>query len=322
MKYNCQLLEFLNLNPLVTCLLLSTAIACKLGRSEEAPSGEHRPTEVEVRELLRTSTSKYGDFVAALLSTANKGRLAELKRNPNWGIALQSAWSQFVDDRRFESNFERSRLRDGAHRWLGFAEAKLGFCPPQTWCECIITANRQDSVPKIRHNAKEMGPLAFDSTPSDQVDRVEIVPGLRADASISAIRMENSLRLSRIDGRAVDVDLGEAYNLLCDDGRFRGASVVEWFSTSSADFIVLRRLVPEEFCIAMIPKGTSNPKWYASVGGGYVSILRTGDVDHHVDLSAKDSTLFVCGYSSLYVYIDALDISSGECVARFHSGMW
>ena len=156
--------------------------------AEEVKSGSEDPHLDEFREIEEAKDDiEYRLEMASALSSPTLDRLGRLKHHGNWGMATQAAWTIWVDDRRrFQGPFEISRVREGAIRWTGFLEGRLGVSSPENWRLTVESAVPRGVHPVLNPNPAHMVPFFFKSPGDAKKDRVEILPGLKAFKDVSA----------------------------------------------------------------------------------------------------------------------------------------
>jgi hypothetical protein len=281
--------------------------------------------ELRVESLLSCNEdAKYVSAVTSSLAVAGIAELSVLKRHANWGIALQTAWTEWGDDRRRLSGaYDRARVRDGVIRWLGFMEGRLGIEPPVKWAGCVKTA--QATAVSLQGNTDplEMSPLVFDIDDLARNERVEVLPGLFAQSGIEATRDAKTIRFALANKSEWSVDLDKADGIpLDDDGEFSDAAV-DWYSRDGQEIMILRRLYLDEFYICARKSGATQNTW--SVHGGGTTRLGTScghRLDHFVFVESNGETVFVFGCCRCCVYIEGHNAKTGQRTARFSSALW
>lgn len=306
----------------VTAALCALVILCSTNIHSAADGDDQTIKDKEVLETLQNSPTKYGDLVARQLSNASTEELQKLKQHENWGIALHAAWEQWVDDRRqLYGPFNESRVAPGVQRWLGFVEGRLGVEPPDDWSKLVSTAKLMHSPRRINSNPRETDSFWFEGIESD-LRKVNILPGLYADADISAFRKDGSILELTRRGRQVEVKLDDLVNFSHADGSFSDGDTIEWASHGKRDFVVfVRRGSNSPFNITMIPERDRRPAWIATCGRGY----RYGAVftnDRRAAVKFVGEMVVVFSYSNCLACVEGFDVQTGRAIAKFHSAIW
>jgi hypothetical protein len=305
------------------CLISYDADHLNLAASE----GETQsPNQLQItRQLDEVLAGKaivhYRGVMARILSQASTGDLAVLKSYGNSGVALQAAWTEWVDDRlRLAGEFKLLKVTIGASRWLGFVEGRLGVEPPEAWSKCVQTAHPPLVPATLIATPFQMPSFIFDPPTDQSIMRVEILPGLFATRGITARRENNILFLSREDRASVQIDLDTIEeNQLTDQGAF-AETVVNWTTQLRHHVVVLHRRWNSPYSVILISTESPEKKWSA-VGGGD-NLLGTLVADFEIDVIHKKGAIYVFGYGSRCVLIDEFDVVSGKHSARFSSALW
>lgn len=305
----------------VLCTLSFFAFVHNMNGHEPAPNVFRDEFEelVSKNEMIR-----YYQQLSGMLAKADVTELHQMKRHANFGVALQAAWTQWVDDRR-GLLFERSQkqIRDGITRWMGFVEGQLGVAPPERWCDYLKTGFRINNDYSLAKDPTRMHPIFFDSSKDEKENVFNVLPGLTSSTRISATRSGSRVifRLGNDTKWEVDLASLEHVPLNADDG-FESCSV-DWYVDENHEAIVLRGMGLSMYSIVIRSRSKPEISWSSFGGGGDNIGARCGaGHDHIVYITANKDIIYVFGRSNCCVYVDGYDVQRKTRVGRFSSSFW
>jgi len=319
-----------NVSFLVICFILASGELHDQIRSDCCADSDVKRTpgkllEADINLLLTDdAVGEYRIAIWKTLEASTLDDLTKLKKHPNWGIAAQAAWMEWVDDRRqFSGRFQSSRVRDGASRWLGFLEGRLNTTPPEVWCNIVRTARPREVPPIIDRNPSKMTPFLFETVETVKEGMVELLPGLFGDKDVIVIRKYNMLSVQPKGSVPFSINLDKIeIDPLDDSGRFSTGSVIECYSYTEYDVVILRRFSFGRFCMMVFPKDKSVASWTKVIGGDDVLVTLGSKQDHVVEVMSTKDTLIVFGRCFCSVYIESFNAKTGKRTGRFNSALW
>lgn len=307
-------------------LLFAAAIVCNqpcalTGKSQSRVASDSERT---ISRILTDQGSKdYRGEMAAMLARASIDDLQKMKRHENAGIALQAAWTEWVDDRRQLSGpLHLEAIGQRANRWLGFAEGRLKFSPPKRWGECVLTA-RPGTVPQIRDpNPARMTSFVFEPGVVNEGFQ-EVLTGLFGATELTARREGHILILRRTHMKDARIDLrSTGAKILADDQTILYGSTVSRNETASYDIVILQG--PRFSKATLIVSSLTIPdrKWVALIGGYHLLGEATEAKKMVMDVIVNEGVLFVFGFSSDLIFCEGFSVTDGKRISRFSSALW
>ncbi len=241
-------------------------------------------------ELVRSATpTDFRNGLVARFRDADAAKLTEYLESEDTTLAIAAAWEKARRTIAPGESADAAYPATALARFAGFVEGALHVQPPTHWEEGLSSA--------VYRNRTFTG-FAAPHAPSKE-------PGF--DREKRAWIVTAGKREFRIPANQFDSDGSHTYSItLSDDGEFA--------------FVAMYTMTPSKFPVFRIDVESGRIQWRREIWGGVWLGAGSGPCPQHVDLLIRDKSVYVFGVGILSLFIEELDVSTGDVETRFGTG--